>query len=84
MSDPTAFLLLADDGLFSTGSLISGLLIGSIGFGIFLYGKKQSDFPSVASGLALSALPIFVHSVLAMWLLAGACIGGRWAMNRFL
>lgn len=82
--DHAALLVLAQDSMFSPASLISGLLIGTIGFGIFLYGRKQEDFPCVASGLALSTLPIFVHSVILMWLLAAACLGGRWALSRLL
>jgi hypothetical protein len=77
-------LLLAEESLFTPGSLISGLLIGAVGFVLFLYGRKQEDFPAVASGLALSIVPVLVHSVLLMWVLAAGCLGAKWALNRVL
>jgi hypothetical protein len=44
-------------------SLLASLLVGSIGFVSFAYGKKQSRFPQMLVGVALMAFPYFVNSV---------------------
>jgi hypothetical protein len=44
----------------SAGPLIASLLIGTIGFGLFLYGKKAQRMPQLVSGLALMVYPYFV------------------------
>ncbi len=57
----------------SPGLLLSGLLISIAGLGLFVHGKKSEDVRSLGFGLALMVYPIFVHSILLMWLIAGAC-----------
>ena len=47
-------------------SLLASLLIGSIGFVAFAYGKKQSRLPQMLVGVALMVFPYFVTSVLPM------------------
>jgi len=47
-------------------SLFLGLLFGSIGFGFFVYGKKQSTFVPLLCGMALMAVPYFISNP---WLL---------------
>ena len=65
-----------------TGPLLSGLLIGCIGMGVFVYGKRMTDIRALGCGVALMAFPYFVHSVILMWVIAAACIGGLWALLR--
>jgi hypothetical protein len=60
---------------FSAGSLFASLIIGTLGFALFLYGKKQQRLPQLLAGIALSAYPYFVGSV--PWMLAiGAAVLG--------
>jgi hypothetical protein len=44
-------------------SLLASLLVGSIGFIAFAYGKKQSRLPQMIVGLGLMGFPYFVTSV---------------------
>jgi hypothetical protein len=51
------------------------LLVSSIGFVSFAYGKKQQRFPQMLVGVALMVFPYFVASVPLMLAIAGALIG---------
>jgi hypothetical protein len=51
------------------------MLIGSIGLGLFVYGKKQRRPPHLAAGILLMVYPYFVPSIAAMFLIAGALLG---------
>ena len=64
------------------GVLISGLVLGAIGTGLFMYGKKQTDFRCIATGIALCIFPYFIGSVLVTWLVGAGLIGGLWAWCR--
>lgn len=57
-------------------SLMSGLFIGCLGMALFIYGKKQTNFKCLLAGVALSVFPYFVSSVLLMWVITAACLGG--------
>lgn len=65
------------------GVLMSAMLIGTFGLGFFIYGKKSTNLPVLALGLAFMVYPYFVHSVLWMWIIAAAAIGGIYALNKF-
>ncbi len=62
--------------LSNPGLMLSALLISVVGLGVFVYGKRAEDLRSLGLGLALMVFPLFVHSVLLMWLIAGACATG--------
>ena len=62
--------------------LISGLFIGLIGCGLFIYGKKQSNLRCLAAGAALCIYPYFVSSLLLTWLIAGVCLGVLFLLSR--
>ena len=47
----------------STAVLIWGLLFGSIGFGFFLYGKKQKTIVPLITGIVLCVVPYFIANV---------------------
>lgn len=47
----------------STAVLLWGLLFGSIGFGLFLYGKKQKAVVPLITGIALCVVPYFTADV---------------------
>jgi len=40
-----------------------GLLFGSIGFGFFLYGKKQKTIVPLIMGIALCVVPYFIANM---------------------
>ena len=63
--------------------LISGLVLGAIGMGLFMYGKKQTDFRCIATGIALCVVPYFIGSVLVTWLVGFGLIGGLWAWCKY-
>jgi len=47
-------------------SLLFAMLFGSIGFGYFVYGKKQQRFTALLAGLALIIIPYFVSNTYAL------------------
>ena len=50
----------------STAVLLWGLLFGSIGFGFFIYGKKQKAVVPLITGIALCVVPYFIANVYAL------------------
>jgi len=47
----------------STAQLLWGLVFGSIGFGFFIYGKKQRAVVPFLVGVLLCVVPYFVANV---------------------
>jgi hypothetical protein len=47
----------------STAVLLWGLLFGSIGFGYFLYGKRQKAVVPLMTGIVLCVVPYFIANV---------------------
>ena len=43
--------------------LMWGMLFGAIGFGFFLYGRKQKSVVPLITGIALSVVPYFIANV---------------------
>ncbi len=43
--------------------LMWGMLFGAIGFGFFLYGRKQKSVVPLITGIALSVIPYFIANV---------------------
>jgi len=50
-----------------TANLFAGIIFGSIGFGAFIYGKKQSNYKALGIGIILMAYPYFVQNVFAIY-----------------
>jgi hypothetical protein len=48
-------------------NLMASMLIGTVGLGIFMYGKKQQRLPQLVTGLVLMAFPYFVASTAWMF-----------------
>jgi len=46
----------------STALLLWGVIFGSIGFGYFLYGRKQKAAMPLLCGIALMVVPYFIAS----------------------
>lgn len=63
-------------------AIASGLLIGLIGMGLLMYGKKAMSPAPIAAGLVLCVAPYFIASLLATWLLTGLCLGGLYVVSR--
>ena len=47
----------------STAVLLWGLLFGSIGFGFFIFGKKQKAVVPLVTGIVLCVVPYFIANV---------------------
>ncbi len=43
--------------------LVWGMIFGSIGFGFFIYGKKQSAIVPLFTGIVLMAFPYFISDI---------------------
>ncbi len=55
------------------GLMVSAGLISMVGLGVFMYGKRMEDIKSLGIGLGMMIFPIFVPSVIVMWVIAAAC-----------
>jgi len=60
---------------FDPSSLFLSLIVGSVGFVLLIYGKKQGRWPHMVAGLLFIVYPYFVDSFLMM-AGVGAVIGG--------
>lgn len=60
---------------FDLSSLVCGVIVSSIGFVLFQYGRKMSRAPHVLAGLALLVFPYFVPGVLLMFGIAALLCG---------
>ena len=65
------------------GPLIASLIVSSIGFVVFGYGKRLQRLPQVVVGLVLMAFPYFVPSVPLIASIAALLLGGLWLAVRF-
>ncbi len=63
-------------------TLFSGLVIGCLGMVLFIYGKKQASPKCLITGAVLCIFPYFVTSLLLMWGITGACLGGLYVSTR--
>jgi hypothetical protein len=52
-----------------TALLMWGMLFGAIGFGFFLYGKKQKSVVPLCVGIALCVFPYFIADVYVLVLI---------------
>jgi len=52
---------------FSFGGLMAALVVSSVGFGLFLYGKKQQRLPQLTVGLVLMVVPYLGGEPLVVW-----------------
>ena len=63
---------------FDVPSLVASFVIGLVGFGLFLYGKKQQRIPQLGVGLALMVYPYFVPSAVWMVVIAVVLVALMW------
>jgi hypothetical protein len=68
--------------LSDLNSLLSSIVIGAIGMGLFIYGKKTQEFKTLGIGIAMCVYPYFVHSLLLMWGIALVCMASVYVLPR--
>ena len=66
----------------SPAALIVALLVSSIGFSLFLYGKKQTRAPQLVTGIVLMILPMVAPGALLDGGIALALIVALWVAVR--
>lgn len=62
----------------SAPALVAGLVFSTIGFSLFLYGKKQMRLPQLVGGLAMSVLPMVVPGALWITVTGLLAMAGTW------
>ena len=62
-------------------SLMLSLLFGSIGMGMFMYGKKAGRMPPLGAGLALMVLPYCIPNVMALLVVCCAITTVPWFLR---
>lgn len=63
-------------------ALFSALVLGSIGLGLFVYGKKQARVPQLLAGILLMVIPILPGGSWTHWGLGAAVLAGVWFTTR--
>ena len=66
----------------NANSMLASMLIGSVGLGLLIYGKKQIRVPQIVAGIVLLVYPYFVSNVLLMLGIAVAAMGALWGALR--
>jgi hypothetical protein len=64
--------------MFNASFLFASLLWGSVGFGYFIYGKKQSSWAPMVGGIVMIAASYFAGTALLMSLVSIAIILAVW------
>lgn len=63
---------------FDVGSLLASILVSSVGFVLFTYGRKMGRPPHIVFGLIMLVYPYFVPGVILMLGLAVILCGLLW------
>jgi hypothetical protein len=66
----------------NSNTLFASLLWGSIGMGLFIFGKRRREWVPMAGGVALIAVSYLVANWLWMSVASLALIGGVWFLLR--
>ena len=64
-----------------TTALMLSLLFGTIGIGMFTYGKKAGRMVPLGAGAALVAVPYFIPNVIAMLIVCCALTALPWVLR---
>ena len=67
---------------FSASSLFAGFLVSTVGFSVFLYGKKQARPPQLVAGLLLLVLPMALPGAMLLTGVSIAVIAATWLVVR--
>ena len=68
--------------MFDPTWLFLSLIPGSIGFVLFVYGKKQERWPQLVAGLLLLVYPYFTDSITALVVVGIVIVAGLWIAVR--
>ena len=63
-------------------SLLAALLVGSVGFVLFRYGRRQRRFPQTTAGVLMFVYPMFVSDVTLMLVICAALLLLVWLAVR--
>jgi hypothetical protein len=63
--------------------LLVSILVSSVGFIAFVYGKRQARAPQMIAGLILMIFPYFVSNVLAIFGIGAAVMAVMWLAVRY-
>ncbi len=63
---------------FTPGWMMASMVISTVGFGLFMYGKKQRRVPQLIAGMALMIYPAFVPETLLLIGIGVLITGGMW------
>jgi len=64
--------------------LFANIVVGSIGTGYFIYGKRQSHFLALVAGVGLIAITFFVADLLWLCLLAVLLMAAPKLLGQYL
>jgi len=70
------------DNILNAHYLVASLIWGSVGLGLFIYGKKQQSMLPLFGGLLIIGLSYFIDSALTMSLAALALLGGVYWLKK--
>jgi hypothetical protein len=66
----------------SAAEIVAAFVVSTVGFGLFLYGKKERRVPQLVAGLAMMLGPYVVGGATPTWLLGAASVLGLAAWSR--
>lgn len=67
----------------SPQGMIASFVVSTVGFGYFIYGKKQLRIPQLGVGIAMMALPMVAATPMATWGVGAGLVLGLYVMLRF-
>jgi hypothetical protein len=70
------------DNILNAHYLVASLIWGSVGLGLFIYGKKQQSMLPLFGGLLIIGVSYFIDSALYMSLAAIALLAGVYWLKR--
>jgi hypothetical protein len=62
----------------NASSLFANIVVGALGFGIFLYGKKERRPPQFVAGILLMVFPYFVDGAIPIFAVAAGIVAALW------
>jgi hypothetical protein len=62
--------------------ILAGFAVSTVGFGFFMYGKKQGRAPQIAFGLIAMVYPYFIPSPLFVLAVFLVLLAGLWLAVR--
>ena len=68
--------------MFNANFLFASLIWGSVGFGYFIYGKKQASWTAMIGGVLMMTASYFVGSALLMSLVCLALMVGVYVLSK--